>query len=513
MKSIQDRQSSTWAVRTTQGAIMSAKQRRGCRWMIGLVALLPLAPAYAGFETILGNVDGVFQQGSGEMVVRGWACWTDAPGASPNVDLYVGNEREHGGTKIGTFASDQPNEPAVDQVCGTQNRPHRFIITLNTAVRQQYAGQPIYVYGVPWLSFSSYVLLGGSGQYRVPDAPAVSDSVYYIHTDRLGSNVIMTDANANVVAKTDYKAYGAAGDNQQKSEAPGYTGHYEDPLTGLTYMQQRYYDADLGRFISIDPVASRPGDVFNFNRYAYANNNPLSFVDPDGQDVGNGTPVTVQGYYWDNARRTFYNDGGWGGASFGRGGSYGVGGGAGAGGGIRTEKPVNVTADRPPDIVRQEFFGFMPQDRAFASMFESIYGGWNRFMRLFQKGDLNISLGVGAAGQAMPDYADVEVGMALDANGTFCLYDSGSAGAGLGGIWGAAGPSAGAGIGALTSGTQTSYGTYWQGGEGFFGEGKITYSPGSGGGYARGLGGVSVSATGGSMGAGTFVNKTTYRCF
>ena len=328
---------------------MSRKQHRRYRWMIGMACLIPFAPAYAGFETILGNVDGVFQQGTGDMVVRGWACWTYANGASPKVDLYVGGDRDHGGTKIGTFASDQPNELEVDQVCGTQNIAHRFIITLNIAVRQQYAGQPIYVYGVPWVPSASYVLLNGSGQYRVPDAPAVSDSVYYIQTDRLGSNVIMTDDKANVVAKTDYKAYGAAADNQQKNEAPGYTGHYEDPLTGLTYMQQRYYDSDLGRFISTDPVASRPGDVFNFNRYAYANNNPLSFVDPDGQDVGNSAPINVQGYY---LRRTFYNDGrgGWGGVSFGRGGGS-MAGGAGGGGGIRTEKPVNVTADREPDPV------------------------------------------------------------------------------------------------------------------------------------------------------------------
>ncbi|HKU17854.1 MAG TPA: RHS repeat-associated core domain-containing protein, partial [Candidatus Saccharimonadales bacterium] len=71
-------------------------------------------------------------------------------------------------------------------------------------------------------------------------------------------------------------------DNQPKNEAPGYTGHYEDSLTELTYMQQRYYDADLSRFLSVDPIAGGPGNVFNFNRYAYASNNPLKFVDPTG---------------------------------------------------------------------------------------------------------------------------------------------------------------------------------------------------------------------------------------
>ncbi|HKT29755.1 RHS repeat-associated core domain-containing protein, partial [Dyella sp.] len=258
------------------------EKRRWKRRLIACMAILPWAPAYAGFETALGHVDGVAQVGSGEMVVRGWSCWTDVSTVSPQVELYVGGERDRGGIKIATAATDQPNEPDVDQVCRTQNRPHRFAIALNIAIRQQYADRTIYVYSVPAFPSGTYTLLGGSGQYTVPAAPAVADAVYYIHTDRLGSNVIMTDDKANVVAKTDYKAYGAASDNQQKNEAPGYTGHYEDPLTELTYMQQRYYDADLGRFLSVDPIAGGPGNVFNFNRYAYASNNPLKFVDPTG---------------------------------------------------------------------------------------------------------------------------------------------------------------------------------------------------------------------------------------
>ncbi|HUD43043.1 MAG TPA: RHS repeat-associated core domain-containing protein [Dokdonella sp.] len=57
-------------------------------------------------------------------------------------------------------------------------------------------------------------------------------------------------------------------------------GHYTDFATGLSYMQQRYYDPYAGRFLAVDPVAASPG---SFNRYWYANNNPYKFVDPDGQ--------------------------------------------------------------------------------------------------------------------------------------------------------------------------------------------------------------------------------------
>jgi uncharacterized protein RhaS with RHS repeats len=49
------------------------------------------------------------------------------------------------------------------------------------------------------------------------------------------------------------------------------------------YMQARYYDPVIGRFYSNDPVGF--SNVHNFNRYAYANNNPYKYVDPDGRDA------------------------------------------------------------------------------------------------------------------------------------------------------------------------------------------------------------------------------------
>jgi len=47
-------------------------------------------------------------------------------------------------------------------------------------------------------------------------------------------------------------------------------------------MQARYYDPVIGRFYSNDPIGFR--DIHSFNRYAYANNTPYKYVDPDGQN-------------------------------------------------------------------------------------------------------------------------------------------------------------------------------------------------------------------------------------
>jgi RHS repeat-associated protein len=65
--------------------------------------------------------------------------------------------------------------------------------------------------------------------------------------------------------------------------SPGYTGHVQDSSSGLVYMQARYYDPVVGRFLSIDPEGPQDGVPGSFNRYAYALNNPYRYVDPDGR--------------------------------------------------------------------------------------------------------------------------------------------------------------------------------------------------------------------------------------
>ncbi|MDH5822492.1 RHS repeat-associated core domain-containing protein [Luteimonas sp. RD2P54] len=109
-------------------------------------------------------------------------------------------------------------------------------------------------------------------------------TVKYIHTDALGSVVAVTDQNRNVLERREYEPYG-----QQLipalADGPGYTGHVQDAATGLTYMQQRYYDPQLGVFLSVDPVAAYQSPTSQFHRYRYANNNPYRFTDPDGRAV------------------------------------------------------------------------------------------------------------------------------------------------------------------------------------------------------------------------------------
>lgn len=113
-----------------------------------------------------------------------------------------------------------------------------------------------------------------------------SSFTYYVN-DALGSPVVAMNQAGDVVWRKAYQPYGKAsgkdggkdGDNRV-----GYTGHVEDK-SDLVYAGARYYDPTLGRFLSDDPVRFSEKNPMSFNRYAYANNNPYRYVDPDGRDV------------------------------------------------------------------------------------------------------------------------------------------------------------------------------------------------------------------------------------
>ncbi len=128
-----------------------------------------------------------------------------------------------------------------------------------------------------------------------------ADTVYYYSSDTLHSEVVIIDASRNVVERTYYAPYGAVL-NRDLRDGPGYTGHEEDPETGLLYMQQRYYCPECGRFLSVDPVDVDPTSGGNFNRYAYANDNPYRYTDPDGRCADGTCDIMVQNYgAWANA--------------------------------------------------------------------------------------------------------------------------------------------------------------------------------------------------------------------
>ncbi|WP_245603169.1 RHS repeat domain-containing protein [Shewanella fidelis] len=108
-----------------------------------------------------------------------------------------------------------------------------------------------------------------------------AQTIRYQHTDMLGTPVMETDEAGNVISRSVYEPFGKRLGGEKAGI--GYTGHLQDEDLGLTYMQARYYDPLIGRFYSNDPKGF--SNVHNFNRYAYANNNPYKYIDPDGKEA------------------------------------------------------------------------------------------------------------------------------------------------------------------------------------------------------------------------------------
>jgi RHS repeat-associated protein len=105
----------------------------------------------------------------------------------------------------------------------------------------------------------------------------------YLLTDHLGSPVATTNADGGNVERSFHAPFGERWGTTAPERGPGYTGHFED-ATKLTYMKARYENPRIGRMLSPDPVGPDNVSGANFNRYWYANNNPLKFVDPDGRE-------------------------------------------------------------------------------------------------------------------------------------------------------------------------------------------------------------------------------------
>ncbi len=114
--------------------------------------------------------------------------------------------------------------------------------------------------------------------------------VTYYYTDLQGSVISMADERGNKIATPGHassEAYAPFGSRlswttNSQNQPLTYTGKPEDRETSLMYLGGRHYNGLFGRFYQLDPIPFKPGHPFTFNRYAYANNNPYKFTDPNG---------------------------------------------------------------------------------------------------------------------------------------------------------------------------------------------------------------------------------------
>ena len=125
-------------------------------------------------------------------------------------------------------------------------------------------------------------------------------AVYYFKKNLMGDIDRIYDANKNLVAEYKYDAWGnhrvytGTGiditDNSSYNNSVAklnpfrYRGYYYDTETGLYYLNSRYYDPSIGRFINADDISYiQPTEINGLNLFAYCGNNPVMYVDPTGQ--------------------------------------------------------------------------------------------------------------------------------------------------------------------------------------------------------------------------------------
>ncbi|HEN8731525.1 TPA: RHS repeat protein, partial [Pseudomonas putida] len=114
---------------------------------------------------------------------------------------------------------------------------------------------------------------------RVDQVEGEGQKVYYFHTDQIGTPLELTDSDGQIVWQATYRSWGSieqlvVDDVEQNLR---FQGQYSDNETGLQYNTFRYYDPEIGRFNSQDPI----GILGGCNFYGYASN-PISWVDPWG---------------------------------------------------------------------------------------------------------------------------------------------------------------------------------------------------------------------------------------
>ena len=131
-----------------------------------------------------------------------------------------------------------------------------------------------------------------------PYAMKHNGTVYYYVTNLQGDVMRVVNASGTVVASYDYDPYGkvlSATGTLANVNPLRYRGYVYDQETGFYYLNSRYYDPAVGRFINSDEYASTGQGLLGNNMYAYCQNNPVKHIDSQGTFINTITGAVVGG--------------------------------------------------------------------------------------------------------------------------------------------------------------------------------------------------------------------------
>ena len=196
--------------------------------------------------------------------------WSDVVNLLPNEETGVA-------LQLDLLALDTTNDPAPLRVDGTPPRPEQK----------------------PWVPQKRVLLaslfeISGILANAVVGQLTPQGGIYYYVNDHLGTPQKILDQSGAVVWSGDYKPFGSVNATvADLGNSFRFSGQYYDSETGLHCNWHRYYDSNTGRYLTPDPIGFEGG----INLYAYVQNNPINFIDPEGlSPAGWIIKLTKSGY-------------------------------------------------------------------------------------------------------------------------------------------------------------------------------------------------------------------------
>ena len=218
--------------------------------------------------------------------------------------IYAGSQRIV--SKIGDFAS-YGSDPRRIEYAGANTDGLSVDYKAKYAAQQQVIKDNYKTFDVPYNGTDNDNYADGEGfccndgsmeaamaQARKAQARAVARSFkdpdnyenlqFFYHPDHLGSSSFITNLEGEVVQHIEYVPFGEVFIEERNSvwNTPYLFNAKEfDEETGMYYYGARYYEPRLSLWMSTDPMQEK---YPNINSYCYTNNNPIKYIDPDGND-------------------------------------------------------------------------------------------------------------------------------------------------------------------------------------------------------------------------------------
>ena len=143
------------------------------------------------------------------------------------------------------------------------------------------------------------LLLTGEGYISLSDK-----KYHYYLQDHQGNNRVVADKDGNVEETIHYYPFGGVFASSQNVQPYKYNGKELDTKKGLNWYDYgaREYDAVLGRFTTMDPMAEK---YYAVSPYTYCVNNPIKFVDPTGMLTESPQTGSIRLSFWDKIKNAF----------------------------------------------------------------------------------------------------------------------------------------------------------------------------------------------------------------